>query len=48
LEKAPAKIFSEGKSRSLEQFSCAAPVPVAYKKGGIIRKREEWFKHLTY
>jgi len=27
-------MFLAGKSRSLEQFSCATPVPVAYKKGG--------------
>ena len=33
-KKASAIIIIGGKYRSLEQFSCATPVPVAYKKGG--------------
>jgi len=40
-EKISAHIFTEGKSRSLEQFSCATPVPVAHKKGGKRRIRGE-------
>ena len=46
-EKASVNIFTEGKSSSLEQISCATLVPVAHKLVGIIRKRGEWFKHLT-
>jgi len=32
--KSTPKIFILGKSKSLDQFSCATPVPVAHKLGG--------------
>ena len=46
-KKNSAYIFTEGKSRSLEQFSCATPVPVAHKIVGKRRIRGELFKDLT-
>ena len=46
-KEASAIIIIGGKYRSLEQFSCATPVPVAYKKGGKRRIRGEWVIHLT-
>jgi len=46
-KKFSAHIFTEGKSRSLDQFPCATPVPVAYKKGGKRRIRGELLKVLT-
>jgi hypothetical protein len=46
-KKSSAHIFTEGKSRSLEQISCATPVPVAHKIVGKRRIRGERIKDLT-
>jgi len=46
-KKASVNIFTEGKSSSLEQISCATPVPVAHKIVGKRRIKGERFKHLT-